>query len=216
MMRLQWYGHACFLVQSEAGIKVVTDPPEAHVGYALPKEAADVVTCSHQHFDHCAAKLVNGNPKVITEPGTYEIKGFRIRGIGTEHDKVHGAERGPNVVFVLEADGVRVCHLGDLGHLLTAEQRAAIGPVDVVLVPAGGVFTVEPDEAVEVAKSLSPAVIVPMHFKTEALSFELGPVEAFTKHFPAVERRDVLELSRAALDTISSRPQVVVLNWRQR
>lgn len=215
MMRLQWYGHACFLVRSKVGTKVVTDPPEAQVGYALPQDEADVVTCSHQHFDHCAAALVKGNPRVITEPGSYQIKDFQIQGIGTEHDQVHGAERGPNIVFVLEADGVRVCHLGDLGHRLTPEQEAAIGVVDVVLVPAGGVFTMEPDVAAEVAKSLGPSIIVPMHFKTEALSFELGPVEAFTKHFASVHQRDALELSRETLDQVSDRPQVMVLNWRR-
>lgn len=208
-MQLKWLGHACFLLTTREGTKIVTDPFDATVGYPLPQVVPDIVTVSHQHFDHNAVGVLKGNPTVVEGTGARQIKGVNIRGIATFHDKKQGAERGPNTVFVIEADGITVCHLGDLGHPLDGRKLQEIGPVDVLLVPCGGTYTIDADEAAALVKAMKPRVAVPMHYKTEYLKFPITPVDNFLRHFPAAERRTLLELSP---DNLPAPTAVVVLD----
>lgn len=207
-MQIKWLGHACFLLTTTEGAKILTDPFDETVGYPLPAEAPDVVTVSHQHFDHNAVGLVKGKPEVVEGTGARQVKGIAFRGVATFHDKEKGAKRGPNTVFVIEADGVRVCHLGDLGHPLDAAKRREIGPVDVLLIPVGGTFTIDADEAAALVKELQPRIAVPMHYKTQYLNFPITPVDDFLKHFSGVRRESVLEVTPENLPPATS---VVVL-----
>lgn len=171
-MDITYYGHSCFKLSGKAGT-VVTDPFGEYVGLPVPKLSADVVTVSHQHPDHNASTKIGGTtrrekPFLIVESGEYEVGGISVFGVVTYHDTVQGAERGRNIVFTILIDGVSVCHLGDLGHEMTPEQLSAIGEVDVVLCPVGGVYTIDPQLAVKTINTLEPSYVIPMHYRTPA------------------------------------------------
>ena len=186
-MKLLYIGHACFLLTTSGGLRILIDPyqPGAFggaIGYGPIPFGADVVLVTHEHADHNAVNAAPGTPKqVIRGTGSWEVDGVRIHGVLTYHDEKQGRERGPNTVFVIEADGLKIAHLGDLGHVLTQEQVKEIGPVDVLLIPVGSVFTIGPAEAWKVVEELQPKVIIPMHYKTPKVGFPLEPVEHFTQ-----------------------------------
>jgi len=182
-MRLKWLGHSCFLITSDTGLRIITDPYTSGggVGYAPVNEAADIVVVSHDHFDHNAVSSVPGRPEVVTDSGVKEAKGIQFKGIATYHDASQGGERGANTVFCFAVDGLKLCHLGDLGHLLSREEISEIGDVDVLLVPVGGFFTIDAKVASQVCDDLKPKVVVPMHYKTPKLDFPVAGVEDFVK-----------------------------------
>lgn len=191
-MDVTYYGHSCFGLRSR-GASLVMDPYTAEVGWTMPKLTADIVTISHDHFDHNAADQVKGTPRrdqpmVINQPGEYEVQGISVFGFPTFHDKEQGGQRGKNTVYLIIFDGIRVCHLGDLGHLLTDELIEQLGQVDVLMVPVGGTFTLSASEAGQVISALEPGVVLPMHYHLpeHAPSFaELEPVEKFTSVYGA-------------------------------
>jgi L-ascorbate metabolism protein UlaG (beta-lactamase superfamily) len=210
-MKVQWYGHACFLIEGQ-GIRLVTDPPNPDVGYSLPQAAIDVVTVSHAHHDHNYVEGLQGNPVVVKTPGRRQVKGLQVEGYSTWHDNAGGAQRGPNLIFAWEMDGVRAAHLGDLGHLLGTETLQALGRIDLLLAPVGGVFTVDAAGAKQVVDQIQPRLVVPMHYRTPALSFKLGAVDDFLRLFPPgqVRREQALEIDRRGLpDSL----EVVVLDY---
>jgi L-ascorbate metabolism protein UlaG (beta-lactamase superfamily) len=151
---------------------VVTDPYAAFVGWSMPAVSADVITVSHDHEDHNAIDNVKGTarrekPFIIDQPGEYEVGGVSVFGTKSFHDENGGVERGTNTIYTVFMDGVRVCHLGDLGHELNETQLSEIGQVDVVLCPVGGHFTIDPQTALKVIRTLEPSYVVPMHFNTD-------------------------------------------------
>ena len=182
-MKIKWLGHASFLITSDRGVKVLTDPYEPIMGmnYEPIDESADIVTVSHGHGDHNNVAAVQGNPQVIDESTSVEVKGIKFNGIDTYHDASAGSERGPNVIYCFEVDGISVCHLGDLGHMLSDEQAAAIGKVDVLMAPVGGNFTIDAETADAVIEKLKPAVMIPMHFSNDRCpDFPVAGVDSFT------------------------------------
>lgn len=190
MVEIRYYGHAMFGLSS-GGTTVVIDPFNEDIGYPLPSVSPDAVVLTHEHSDHSNVALCGGSPLVIrglAQEGKEWAKvdervgPFHLRGVPTYHDGNEGATRGKNTVVVVEAEGVRVVHLGDLGHVLTTEQAEAVRPVAVLLVPVGGHFTIGPDEADTVVEQVQPRVVVPMHFKTKATaSWPIGSIEAFMR-----------------------------------
>lgn len=182
-MKVKLIGHACFLITSEAGLRIITDPYASGGGimYAPVNEAADIVVVSHDHLDHNAVSTVPGSPEVVTGSGTKNVKGVEFKGIATYHDDSKGSQRGDNTVFCFSVDGVKLCHLGDLGHSLSREQIDEIGDMDVLLIPVGGFFTIDANVAGQVCDDLKPKVIVPMHYKTPKLDFPISGVEDFVK-----------------------------------
>ncbi|MBO8127982.1 MAG: MBL fold metallo-hydrolase [Peptococcaceae bacterium] len=208
-MRIYWKGHACFLIECEDGINILTDPFNNEVGYPIPQEEINIVTVSHQHFDHNAVDLVKGSPHVIQNPGVHTIGNKSFEGIPTFHDKSEGKERGTNIVFLMNIEGVRLCHLGDLGHLLEEKDTARLANIDVLFIPVGGHFTIDALEASKIVAALKPKITVPMHYKTEYLDFPISPVENFTKLYQNVETRNVLEVDPQALP---QQPKTIVLN----
>jgi len=215
-MRIEWLGHSAFLMTTEEGVRIVTDPYESGaygggIGYGPIQVEADLVTVSHdQHEDHNHTQTVRGNPAVIKGKEGGTVKGVRVRRVQTYHDRSGGKERGENQVTCLEAEGMTLCHLGDLGHVLSEEQRQAIGRPDVLLIPVGGVFTVDPREATEVVDQLRPRVVIPMHYKTPKCGFPIAPVEEFLEGKSAVRKtgRSSVEIQAASL---SDDVQIVVL-----
>jgi len=211
-MKIRWLGHASFLITSAAGIRIITDPysPGGDLDYGEIQETADIVTVSHDHFDHSNVDVIGGNPRVVRDVMPLEFKGIGIRGVPTHHDDTGGDQRGNNIIFCLDIDDISVCHLGDLGHLLTAEQLTEVGAVDVLLIPVGGFFTIDARVASEVCEQLAPGVVIPMHYKNERCRFPITGVEEFLKDKTGISRRagSEVELKREALPAPT---QIIVL-----
>ncbi len=215
-MKIKYLGHSCFMITSDAGNKVITDPyitgaPWPPLKYGEIKESADIVTVSHEHKDHSNVAVVQGSPEVLKEKITAVIKGIEFKGIPTHHDNVGGKTRGNNLVFIFNMDGVRVCHLGDLGHQLSTKQVAELGPVDILLVPVGGFYTIDAEAATQLCDRVKPKVIIPMHYKTDKLTdTELDGVDKFLEGKENVSKLDISEVkfTQGALPT---RTQIMVL-----
>ena len=212
-MEIQYLGHSSFRIKGKT-VTIVTDPYDSEkVGFKFPKLEANIVTVSHDHLDHNQAQLVEGNPKVISGPGEYEIAGVSVFGTHTYHDNKNGEERGSNTVYTITIDGVNICHLGDLGHKLSDEQLDSVGNVDVLFVPVGGVDTIDPSEASQVISQIEPKVIIPMHYKVPGLVIskgeEMSDVEAFVKEIGIEPVRDNKFVITP--DKIPEEVQVVVL-----
>jgi L-ascorbate metabolism protein UlaG (beta-lactamase superfamily) len=193
-MEITWLGHSCFKIKGSQAT-VITDPYSPELGYRLGKTNARIVTVSHQHPGHSYVQGVGGQPRVVKGPGEYEISGVLIIGVATFHDGEGGKKRGKNTVYLMEIDEVSVCHLGDLGHVLTGEQVEEIDNVDVLLLPVGGVSTINAPKAAEVVRQLEPKAVIPMHYKTPALKRELEPVERFLKEIGAKQVEPLPKLS---------------------
>jgi L-ascorbate metabolism protein UlaG (beta-lactamase superfamily) len=181
-MKIKWLGHASFLITAEDGTKIITDPYKTSEGlkYGEIRETADIVTVSHDHGDHNNVKAVQGRPQIVRDSSV--VKGINFKAIKTTHDDKGGRERGGNTVFCFEVDRVRVCHLGDIGHLLTDNQVVEIGKVHVLLVPIGGYFTVDAKNATRIAEQVRAHAVIPMHYKNDKCTFPIGGVEEFTRN----------------------------------
>lgn len=176
-MQITWYGHSCFLLTSESGYSILTDPCDPETGYELSDLVCDAVTISHEHHDHNCLAIVAGTPEIIRTPGEHLAGGISVKGFTNYHDSEKGAKRGENIVFLYEIDGLKILHLGDLGHMLPDETIKTIGDVDVLLAPIGGVFTINAKAATELADRLNAKVLIPMHYKTPVLHFNIEGLE---------------------------------------
>ncbi len=181
-MEIKYLGHSSFLIKTR-DVRIVTDPFDAKmVGLRFPKTECDIVTISHNHKDHNQIDAVSGEPTVFDWPGQFEKKGVRIWGFRTYHDNKKGEERGENVMYKFEAEGISVLHCGDLGMIPEDSYLDEIGDVDVLLVPVGGTYTLDPEEALSLIKKVEPAIVVPMHFGGEGILLkELAPLHDFLK-----------------------------------
>ncbi|MDI3534903.1 MAG: hypothetical protein PWQ82_1268 [Thermosediminibacterales bacterium] len=212
-MKIKWFGHACFGLTSQDGIRLVTDPFDGSIGYEVPRTEADIVTVSHDHYDHNYVEALVGEPVVVKTTEKRSIKGIQIYGVETFHDKERGEKRGGNIVFVFEIDGIQVCHLGDLGHVLTKEQVSKIGPVDILMIPVGGTFTINACEALEVVSQLKPKLIIPMHFKTPDVNLPIDGVEKFLEKSMGGEKleKNFIEITA---DELTDEPKTIVLDYK--
>jgi L-ascorbate metabolism protein UlaG (beta-lactamase superfamily) len=215
-MKIKWYGHAAFLITSDKGTKFIIDPYEpgafgGQLSYGKIKDQADFVLITHDHADHNYTKDLPGDPQILKGSGSKTVKGISINGVATYHDPSKGSERGPNTVFTFKVDNIQACHLGDLGHILSDKELAEIGVVDVLLIPVGGFFTIDPKEATRVAEQIKPKVIIPMHFKTEKCGFPIAPVEDFLKGKTNARRPKADEVSFDKT-TLPQRTEIVILD----
>lgn len=188
-MDIIYLGHSSFKLKGKT-TTVVTDPYSNDTGLKYPKTEADIVTITHDHTDHNNYKGVGGDPRIVNGAGEYEIGGVSIFGVPSYHDEKGGEERGRNTIYVIRIDEVNVCHLGDLGYKLTTTELDEIGTVDVLLVPVGGVYTIDAAGAVEVVSQLEPKVVIPMHYKVPGLKYELGSLDDFLKEIGLEPIRD--------------------------
>lgn len=213
-MIIRCIGHAEFLLELENGMRIVTDPYDASCGYPVEKIAADAVLVSHGHHDHNAVENVTGVACTVNTAGRHDLgNGVIVTAVEADHDDAGGTKRGKNLLFVIEAEGLRVMHLGDLGHIPTTEQLAALGQADVVMIPVGGFYTIDAPTAIEVARLLNARVVLPMHYKTRAnADWPIDGVERFTSLWgPEVE---FLELLRVAKGDLVCQPDAAVLKSR--
>ncbi len=178
-MKIRWHGHSCFEIAN--GKTLVTDPHDGKsIGIKPPDVTADIVLKSHDHFDHNAVRLVKGSDvKVVDKSAPTNIEGVDIYGVDTFHDEDRGAKRGTNIIFKFEIDGVKFCHLGDLGEILTPEHVAKIGDVNILFCPVGGTFTIDAGGAWKVINMIKPKIIVPMHYRVGGLSLSIAPIDGF-------------------------------------
>jgi L-ascorbate metabolism protein UlaG (beta-lactamase superfamily) len=210
-MEISWAGHSCFKIKGKQ-TTVITDPYSPDLGYSLGNPTAHIVTVSHQHPGHSYTQGIGGEPRIVAGPGEYEIDDILIAGIATFHDRERGQSRGKNTVYLMEIDEVSVCHLGDLGHVLTAEQIEEIDDVDVLLLPVGGVSTISASIAAEIVRQVEPKAVIPMHYKTEAISRELEPVDKFLKEI-GVKPTDPQQKVSFTKSTLPISTQVFLLNY---
>lgn len=201
-MEIEYNGHACFTIRTSLGT-IVTDPFGEDIPYPVRELTADIVTVSHNHFDHNAVKRVKGNPYIVKEVGEHNYKGIKINGVGAFHDKNKGAQRGQNIIFTIEAEGIKICHLGDLGEILNDTQLKVIGEVDILLIPVGGFYTIEPEEAKILVKNMNPKIAIPMHYKTNYVKdWSIKPVDEFLRDitFPVKKiESNKIEISKEIL-----------------
>lgn len=214
-VKIEYLGHASFLLTTSAGTRIVTDPfdPAAYsdtMKYRRFDGNADIVTISHEHRDHSEVAAVKGSPIIIKGDGKFIAEEAEFLGVGTFHDDDRGSKRGRNTVFVISVDGLRIAHMGDLGHVLTADQAAEIGAVDVVLLPIGGYYTIDANQAWKVADQVSAQIVVPMHYSNEKCSFPIAGVEDFIAGRSNVTRDGVSSLD-VTPETVPAEQQVVVL-----
>jgi L-ascorbate metabolism protein UlaG (beta-lactamase superfamily) len=202
-MFISYLGHSCFKIQDKIGpdgVTVVTDPFDKSLGLKVPNFEADVVTVSHNHEDHSNYSALRGNPFVIDVPGEYEIKGAMIVGVESFHDDQQGAERGKNIAYRIEVDGISIGHLGDLGHVLSDEEMEQLGVIDILMIPVGGKFTIDAKKAVEVVNQIEPRIVIPMHYKLPDSNVDIDGIDKFIKELGVEPRREEkLKLSKKEL-----------------
>jgi L-ascorbate metabolism protein UlaG (beta-lactamase superfamily) len=213
-MDLTWLGHACFRIRGREGI-VLADPPDPKSGHAIPKTEASIVTISHDHPGHASLRSVGGEPVVLRGPGEYEVREVLVSGIGTFHDEDKGATRGRNTVFTIRLDDLVICHLGDLGHELSAADLERLGDVDIVLVPiTGGDTNLTAAKAADVVHQLEPKVVVPMSYDPDAKKKDT-PFDRLLHELGVKELTPVPKLS-VTRSSLPENVQVVALDSRAR
>lgn len=234
-MKIKWFGHSCFLLTADNGVSILIDPFDESVGYKLPEVAADIVSTSHEHFDHNNTEIVQGDFYHLNKTGTFSHKGIEMKGVATYHDEANGEERGHNIIYKYIIDGLHICHCGDLGHTLSEEQIKQIGHVDTLLIPVGGIATIGPEQAVDTIKRLKrrieelkgvtnskavdtikrlkPSLVIPMHFHTDVLNFTLGKLDHFLEKIGGGHHlgKQEIEFDKNTLSNLPS--NVMVLNY---
>lgn len=183
-MIITWQGHSCFKIQDKIGpdgVTVITDPFSKEVGLKVPNCEADIVTISHDHYDHNNSAALRGQPLIINCAGEYDYKGILVEGIDSFHDDKEGKERGLNVIYRFEVEDISIVHLGDLGSPLDNGQLEKLAGTDILLIPVGGKYTLDAKKAVEVISQIEPRIVIPMHYKTKDLKIDIDPVDKFIK-----------------------------------
>ena len=235
-LTIRWLGQSFFLITSSQGTKIAIDP-HALEAFGRQTVTADAVLMTHLHPDHVRVEVIENKDKAKILPGLKQtggtadgrrprvtwnpieetIKDVRIRSVGTYHDTQQGMERGRNTVFVLEVDGLKVVHLGDLGHVLTDDQVRQIGTMDVLMVPIGGVYTLNGSKAKEVVAQLKPKrYVLPMHYGTRTFE-DLLPPDEFLEGQKNIKRMlNVNELTVAASEAVPAEPAIVLLGWEKK
>lgn len=217
-MTIQWYGHSCFKISTKPegrgsgeDIVIFTDPYNKEIGLRPPQGKADIVTVSHDHFDHNNAKALRAEPSILDMPGEYSIKGISIKGVNSFHDKKEGAERGQNTIFIFESEGIRVCHLGDLATELDKKQIEEINGVDILMVPVGGRFSLNGKEAKAVIDQIEPKIVLPMHYKIKESKFQGDDEKTFCREIGTCPREKLPKLIIKKKDFEDKKMEVVIM-----
>ena len=214
-MVIEWLGHSCFKINTENGITILFDPYDYTVGYPQQDVKANIVIISHDHYDHSDLSHVHGDYSVINKPGSYEYDGLTIEGIKTWHDCEQGQERGENMVSLLSIDGINLCHMGDIGCIPSDDVIQKLEAVDVLMIPVGGNYTIDAQEALEICEKLSPNIIIPMHFKTPVSTLNISPLDDFLE--AAGREYDVSHHGKCYLNvdktSLKKRTRIVVMEY---
>lgn len=212
-MKIKYLGHSSFLLTESTGTAVVCDPYGPEVGFKMPPVRADAVTVSHHHYDHDNVGAVSGSPVVLDKEQGYSLTGVEIRAVKSFHDGNMGALRGENVIFKFRMDGLDVCHLGDLGEDCSSELIESILPVNVLLIPVGGTYTIDAATAKEYVDRIMPDVVIPMHYRTKNCTLDIDRVDEFLELFEGdVEiEKGANEISLSREDIDGERTKIIVM-----
>ena len=214
-MIITWLGHSCFKIQDKTGaegVTVITDPFDKTIGLPVPHLEADIVTVSHDHYDHNNISALRGNPFIIDSAGEYDVKGVAVMGIDAYHDAKAGAEKGKNIIYRFDIDDISVVHLGDLGHELDAKQLERLEGTDILLIPVGGKYTLDGKKAAEVVNQIEPRIVIPMHYKTKDLKLDIDGVEKFIKEI-GLDPRNEEKLKISKKDLPTEETELVILSF---
>ena len=214
-MKIEYLGHSCFKLTESTGTSVVCDPYDPSVGYDMPRLTADAVTVSHKHYDHDYINAVDGHPTVIDKECSQDLSGVEINAIKSFHDGQRGKARGENVIFKFRMDGIDICHLGDLGEACSSELIDLLLPVNVLLIPVGGTYTIDAEMAKEYVDRIMPDVVIPMHYREKGCTLDIDKVDEFINLFDkeCVEETDGGELELMRSD-LSGDTKVIVFRRR--
>lgn len=215
-MQIIWHGQSLFEIittpAKNSQVKIIIDPFSQEIGLRVPKLEADILLVSHQHYDHNNIKAVSGNPFLISGPGEYEIKNVFIQGIFSFHDNFQGKERGENTIYTIEAEDLKICHLGDLGQKeLTEEQLEEIGNIDILMIPIGGIYTISSKEAIKIMTQIEPKITIPMHYSIPKLKIKLDGLDKFLKPLGIKQIDPQNKLSIKKKDLSEEEAKIVVL-----
>jgi L-ascorbate metabolism protein UlaG (beta-lactamase superfamily) len=180
-LNITYHGHALFVIETTSGVKIGTDPYNDQIKDILPDVSADIVTSSHDHFDHANIQLFKGSPIVVDKPGETAVRGIKIDGMPSFHDEKKGSLRGPNIIYKIIADGIIITHMGDLGHIPGLGLIEKLKDTDILLIPVGGIYTIDSAQAVELINIIKPKIAVPMHYKEKDSKLNVDRVSAFTR-----------------------------------
>jgi L-ascorbate metabolism protein UlaG (beta-lactamase superfamily) len=215
-MIITWQGQSCFKIQDKIGpdgITVATDPFDKSIGLKTPNFEADIVTVSHDHFDHNNVQALRANPFMINMAGEYDVKGVLVEGIESYHDDKKGEERGKNIIYRIEMEDISIVHLGDLGHTLDNSQLAKLEATDILMIPVGGKYTLDAKKAVEVIAQLEPRIIIPMHYKIPGLKVDIEKVDIFIKELGLTPtKEEKLKISKKELPVEDT--ELVVFDYK--
>lgn len=209
-MTISWLGFSCFKIQTKELI-IITDPYSAQTGLKAVKGKADIVTVSHDHYDHNYTSGIMGDPFIITEPGEYEVKGIYVVGYPAFHDNKEGEERGKNIIFRFTIEGMTIAHLGDLGHMLSEEQVDALGDIDILLVSAGSKHALVADKIPELVSQIEPRMVIPMHYAVEGVKADLVSIDLFRKEMGVASTDALPKLKISKKDMASEETEIKIL-----
>jgi len=213
-MQISWLGHSCFKLEARSNgdsVTIVIDPYGDHIGFSMPKTKADIVLITHDHADHNNLEAIKGEPKVIAGAGEYEMKKVVVYGVPTYHDNKQGAENGPNTCFRIDVEDLSIVHLGDLGHVLNDQQLELLEGADILMIPVGGKYTIDAKAASEVVAQIEPRLVIPMHYLTPGLKFEVTGVAPFLKEMGGQKPETLDKLKISKKDLITEDTKVVLL-----
>jgi L-ascorbate metabolism protein UlaG (beta-lactamase superfamily) len=185
-MNIIWHGQSFFEINTKdtknEELKIAIDPFDKSIGLKLPKVEAQILLITHNHLDHSNKKAINGSPFLIETPGEYETKGVYIKGVQGFHDDSQGKEKGKVVFYIIEVENIRICHLSDIGQKeLTSEQIEQIGNIDILMIPVGGVYTLDAKQAANIISQIEPKIVIPMHYQVPNLNLKLDSLDQFLK-----------------------------------
>ena len=213
-MKIKYLGHSAFELAVEGGTSIVFDPYTAGafgtLDYGPIDGQYDVAVVSHDHDDHTCRSIVSRAKKVVNKAGSAECGGVRFESVACFHDETKGSQRGKNLISVVEAEGLRVAHLGDLGHPISTKDCPVLAGVDILMIPVGGHFTIDASAAAKIAKELQPKIVIPMHYKTPKVDFPITPVENFTRLMDNVESTGTSEIE-VTKETLPAKMKTIVL-----
>ncbi len=212
-MKISWYGHSCFKMTTK-NTTIITDPFNKEIGLKPPHCEADIVSVSHDHKDHNNVSVLRGNPFLIENPGEYDLHDIAVQGTSSFHDSKQGEMRGANIIFTFKIEDIKICHLGDLGQKeLTNEQLESIDDVDILMIPVGGVYTINGEQAMTIINQIEPEIIIPMHYKLPKLKMKIEPIDQFLKEAGAEEKRvDYLTIKKEDLSKEKENTQIIIMN----
>lgn len=217
-MNIQYYGHSCFKItakpagRGQEDVSLFIDPFDKAIGLRPPQGQADLVLVTHDHHDHNNVSALKGDPRAIDIPGEYSVKGINIVGIPTFHDESEGKERGRNTVYLIEAEDIRICHMGDLGGDLTAKQYELLNEVDVLMIPIGGKYTLDYKKAAEMARKIEPNVIIPIHYKISGSNVDVDDEKRFCAEMGNCNSDKSSKINMKKKDLEERKMEVVVMS----